>query len=116
MESPAAKKPPEKKRLKLSEAWRESRELIAEHRGRLALGLVLMLVNRLVGLVLPATSKRLIDDVIGKHQVELLWPLAIAGIVATLIQAGTGFALSQVLGVAAQRAINEMRKTVQRHV
>ncbi len=99
-----------------SGAWRETRALIAAHRGRLALGLVLMLVSRVAGLVLPATSKILIDDVIGARRVDLLWPIAVAGGIATLVQAGTGFALSQVLGVAAQRAINEMRKVVQAHV
>ncbi len=107
---------PKKQRPKLSDAWREARELLIVHRQRLALGLGLMLVNRLVGLVLPGTAKLLIDEVIGQHKAELLWPLAIAGGVATLIQAGTGFALSQVLGVAAQRAINDMRKSVQAHV
>src|SRR5688572_28613516 len=107
---------PKKERQKLSEGWREARALVAAHRRRLALGLGLMLVNRLAGLVLPATSKFLIDEVIGKKRVELLWPLALAGGVATLVQASTGFALSQVLGVAAQRAINDMRKRVQEHV
>ncbi|MFN0006456.1 MAG: ABC transporter ATP-binding protein [Planctomycetota bacterium] len=105
-----------KKRPSLSASWREARDLISAHRNRLALGLGLMLVNRLAGLVLPATSKVLIDDVIGKREVELLWPLALAGGAATLVQAATGYSLSQVLGVAAQRAINDMRKTVQAHV
>src|SRR5262245_3466771 len=114
---PAAVAPPKKPpRVRLSEAWRESRQLLREHQGRLVLGLALMLVNRLVGLVLPLTSKWLIDLVIGQRRVDLLWPLAIAGLGATILQAGTGYALSQVLGVAAQRAINEMRKTVQAHV
>ncbi len=105
-----------KKRPKLSDSWRETKELVAAHRGRLGLGLGLMLVSRLVGLVMPATSKLLIDDVIGKQRIDLLWPIAIAGGVATLVQASTGYALSQVLGVAAQRAINDMRKVVQVHV
>jgi len=92
------------------------RELVHQHRHRLALGLVLMLVSRLAGFVLPMTSKFLIDDVIGKGRADLLWPLALAGGIATLLQAGTGYALSQVLGVAAQKAINDMRKLVQVHV
>ncbi|MBM3986928.1 MAG: ABC transporter ATP-binding protein [Planctomycetes bacterium] len=100
----------------LASSWREMRRLLHEHRHRLALGLALLLMNRLVGLVLPATSKLLIDDVIGKGQVELLVPLAIAGGIATLVQAASGYSLSQVLGVAAQRAINDMRKEVQAHV
>src|SRR5688572_16934288 len=108
--------PTEKPRPKLDDAWREARALLVVHRKRLALGLGLMLVSRLAGFVLPLSSKFLIDEVIGKRDVALLGPLVLAGAVATLVQAGTGYALSQVLGVAAQRAINEMRKTLQAHV
>ena len=75
-----------------------------------------MLVSRLVGLVLPASSKFLVDEVIGKGRVELLTWLALAAGAATVVQALTSFTLSQVLGVAAQRAITEMRKRVQRHI
>jgi subfamily B ATP-binding cassette protein MsbA len=96
--------------------WRESRALIWAHRRRLAIGLALMFVNRLAGLVLPATSKFLVDEVIAKHRSELLGTLALAAGSATLVQAVTSFALSQVLGVAAQRAITDMRKVVEAHV
>ncbi|MEK6281171.1 MAG: ABC transporter ATP-binding protein [Acidobacteriota bacterium] len=105
-----------KKRLTPAAAWRDARELIWAHRYRLALGMALMILNRLVGLVLPASSKYLIDEVILKHRAELLMPLALAAGAATLVQASTSFALSQVLGVAAQRAITEMRKSVQEHI
>ncbi|MCI0392521.1 MAG: ABC transporter ATP-binding protein/permease [Acidobacteria bacterium] len=105
-----------KKRIGMSDAWREAKDLVVAHRGRLAFGAGLMLINRLVGLVLPASSKYIIDDVIGKGKVELLTPIAIAAGAATLIQAVTSFSLSQVLGVAAQRAITEMRKRVQEKV
>src|SRR5881394_3085587 len=97
-------------------AWQEARALIYAHRGRLALGLVLLLVNRLAGLVLPSSSKWVIDRVINGHRPNLLLPLALAAGGATLVQAITGFGLSQVLGVAAQRAITEMRRTVQAYV
>jgi ABC-type multidrug transport system fused ATPase/permease subunit len=106
----------QKKRVSAADAWRDARELIYGHRNRLALGMFLMIVNRLVGLVLPASSKYLIDEVVIKHRSELLVPLALAGGAATLIQALSSFALTQVLGVAAQRAITEMRKRVQEHV
>jgi ABC-type multidrug transport system fused ATPase/permease subunit len=105
-----------KKGIKPSDAWRDARELIWSHRRRLALGMLLMIINRLAGLVLPASSKYVIDDVILKHRGELLVPLALAAGGATLIQAFSSFALSQVLGVAAQRAITEMRNSVQEHV
>jgi subfamily B ATP-binding cassette protein MsbA len=97
-------------------AWKEARELIAEHRGSLAIGLGLMVINRLAGLVLPWTSKYLIDDIVGKHRGDMLMKLAAAAAAATLVQAATSFALSQVVSIAAQRAITEMRKRVQAHV
>ena len=105
-----------KKKVRFSDVWEEARVLVWAHRWRLALGLGLMLVNRVVGLVLPATSKYLVDDVIGKHQTALLPLLAFAAAGATAVQAATSFALSQVLSVAAQRAITEMRKNVHEHV
>jgi ABC-type multidrug transport system fused ATPase/permease subunit len=106
----------EKKKITLSTAWRDAKELIWVHRNRLAIGLFLMLVNRLVGLVLPASSKYLIDEVIIKQRRELLLTLALAAGIATVIQAASSFMISQVLGVAAQRAITEMRKSVQEHI
>jgi subfamily B ATP-binding cassette protein MsbA len=66
--------------------------------------------------VLPASSKFLIDDVVGRGRTELLTPIAIAAGVATVVQAATSFVLSQLLGVAAQRAITDMRKRVQARV
>jgi ABC-type multidrug transport system fused ATPase/permease subunit len=107
---------PTKKRFSAAAAWQDARELIWQHRYRLALGMFLMIINRLVGLVLPTTSKYLIDDVVLKHKGELLVPLALAAGGATVVQAITSFSLAQVLGVAAQRAITEMRKSVQEHV
>ncbi|HEX7084901.1 MAG TPA: ABC transporter ATP-binding protein [Vicinamibacterales bacterium] len=106
---------PPKTRPPWSVVWREARDLIWARRGRLAIGMVLMIVSRLAGLVLPATSKFLIDEVVGKGRAELLWPLAAAAGIATLVQALTGFALAMVLGVAAQRSITEMRRTVHAH-
>jgi subfamily B ATP-binding cassette protein MsbA len=75
-----------------------------------------MVIGRLSGLVLPASSKYLIDEVIANDRGDLLVPLAAAAGIATLVQASTAFALSQILGVAAQRAITDMRRKVHRHV
>jgi len=97
-------------------AWQEARALIYAHRKRLSLGLVLLLVNRVAGFVLPASPKYVIDRVIGHNRPELLLPLALVVVAATLVQAVTGFGLSQILGVAAQRAITDMRRTVQAYV
>src|SRR2546428_11380138 len=109
-------KPSGKKRAFSPDAWKAARALVYQHRGRLAVGLGLLLVNSLAGLVLPSSSKWVIDRVINQHHAELLVPLAVAAGAATLIQAITGFGLSQILGVAAQRAITDMRRTVQAYV
>jgi len=108
--------PAKKKGVSASAAWREARALLWAHRRRLLIGLGLMLVSRLAGLVLPASSKYLIDDVVGKNRSDLLPLIALAAGLATLVQAVTSFALSQILGVAAQRAITDMRKRVQARI
>ena len=111
-DEPAAKK----KAPPLKVILRDAAELLQARKGRLALGLGLLLLSRVAGLVLPGTSKILLDDVIGKGRRQLLVPIVLAAAAATLIQAITGYALSQVLGKAAQRSITEMRRAIQRHV
>jgi subfamily B ATP-binding cassette protein MsbA len=107
---------PKKKGVSASAAWREAQALLWAHRRRLTIGLALMLVSRLAGLVLPWSAKYLIDDVVGNKRTDLLPLIALAAGSATLVQAVTSFALSQILGVAAQRAITDMRKRVQAQV
>ncbi|MEP6692233.1 MAG: ABC transporter ATP-binding protein [Gemmatimonadaceae bacterium] len=105
-----------KKKPPFKTTWREARGLIWRHRSRIALGFGIMLVDLVAGPVLPASSKFFLDDVLGKRRADLLLPLTIAVGIATLVQAVTTFALSQVMSVAAQRAIAEMRRAVQRKV
>ena len=107
---------PESKKRLTAGAWQEARALIWRYRWRLALGLLLMLVSRGAGLVLPAMTRYVIDDVIPNGRGDLLLLLAGVGLAATVVQAATSFSLSQLLGVAAQRAITEMRKQVMTHV
>ena len=107
---------PQKKKRVTAGAWQEARDLVWRHRSRLLLGLAMMLVSRLAGLVLPAMSQYVIDDVIPNGRGDQLLLLAGLGFGATVVQATTAFGLSQVLGVAAQRAITEMRKNVMAHV
>jgi subfamily B ATP-binding cassette protein MsbA len=90
--------------------------LIRPRRRLLALGFVLMVINRITGLVLPASTKFLVDDVIGKHHASLLLPLVAAVLLSTLLQGITSFALTQTLSKAAQRLIAELRSRVQEHV
>ena len=75
-----------------------------------------MLVSRLLGFVLPASTKYVIDEVIAKRHLDMLVTVAVIAAAATMAQAVTSFALSRILGVAAQRAITEMRKRVHAHV
>jgi len=106
---------PDQRRL-AAEGWREARAILWAHRKRLLAGLGLLLVSRSAGFVLPASSKYLLDEVIGHHRTELLVPLAAAVSLATMIQAAAAFSLSQVLGVTAQRSIMEARRTLHRRV
>ena len=94
----------------------EAGALLRQHRGTLALGLLLMVINRLAGLVMPLLPKYLIDEVIDRGRSELLGTLVLAAAAAALVQAVTSFTLSQVVSVAAQGAIAQMRKDVQAHV
>lgn len=101
---------------RVRELWPDLWALVKPRRGILGLGLLLMIVNRVAGLVLPASTKFLVDDVIGKRQVELLGPLALAVVAATAVQGITSFTLTQLISKAGQRLIAEMRRRVQQHV
>ncbi len=107
-----APKPPEKKKTNYKAAWAETKALMWTYRRTLTIGFVLMLFSRAAGFVGPTSTKYLVDDVVGKHRFDLLWPLAFAVGAAALVQAGTSFALSQVISVAGQRAITELRRRV----
>src|SRR2546423_6841889 len=90
-------------------AWQEARALIYAHRKRLSLGLVLLLVNRVAGFVLPASPKYVIDRVIGQHRPELLLPFALAAGAAALVPAGPRFWLSPDLRGAGPRGLPGQR-------
>ncbi len=105
-----------KKKLTLTTAWRAAKDLIWQQRKKLGLGLVLLTISRLAGLVVPGTSRFLINDVIRDGQVDLLPKIAAVAGAAIVLQAVSGFALTVLLGVSAQRAINDLRLKVQQHV
>jgi ABC-type multidrug transport system fused ATPase/permease subunit len=105
-----------KKKVNYQSAWREAKDIVWRARYRLALGSALMLISRLAGMVLPASTKFIGDEVFVNQNYELIKWIALAIGISTLIQAVTSFALSQILGVAAQRAITEMRKRVQQKI
>ncbi|MGI8470453.1 MAG: ABC transporter ATP-binding protein [Pyrinomonadaceae bacterium] len=105
-----------KKKVNYRSAWAEAKEIIWRARYRLGIGSALMLISRLAGMVLPASTKYVGDEVFTKHRYELLKWIALAIGVSTLIQGVTSFALSQILGVAAQKAITNMRMRVQQRI
>jgi ABC-type multidrug transport system fused ATPase/permease subunit len=98
------------------ELWPDIREMAKPRYKILAVGFGLMIISRICGLVLPTSSKYLIDNVIGKHQLSLLMPLVLAVLGATIIQGITGFAITQLVSMAGQRLIAELRAKVQSHV
>ena len=107
------------KRTKPKDVWKllpQVWELIRPHRGILAIGILLMAINRVSGLVLPASTKYLIDDVIGKRHVQLLTTIVLVVIAATFVQGITSFLLTQLLSKAAQRMIAELRGRIQAHI
>ncbi|HKV09200.1 MAG TPA: ABC transporter ATP-binding protein [Thermoanaerobaculia bacterium] len=105
-----------KKPLNGRVVWQDALDLIRARKGRLAFGLLLMAINRLCSLVLPGTTKFLLDEVIGKGNRAMLAQLVLVAGAATILQGVTSFALAQILGRAAQRSITDMRRDVQRHV
>jgi ABC-type multidrug transport system fused ATPase/permease subunit len=109
-----AQKTPKVQRLRavLPEVWK----LLRPRRWLLALGFVLMIINRLAQFVLPYSSKFLIDDVVGKGHAAVLKPLVLSVLLATLIQGITSFSLTQLLSKAAQRLITDLRQQVQVHI
>lgn len=106
----------QKKSANWSAVWPDIRELIRPRRGQLLLGLALIIVSRVAGLVLPASTKFLIDDVLANRRVELLAPLILAVLGATAVQGVTGFWLTHLLSKSAQKLIAELRCKVQAHV
>src|SRR6516225_8674489 len=102
-----------RKKVRWSAAWSEARDLIWARRWRLALGLTLVGINTAAGFVLPWSTKSFIDIAVGQARTDLLVRLALFVGAATLVQAVSSFLLSQVLGIAAQRAITDMRRRVE---
>jgi ABC-type multidrug transport system fused ATPase/permease subunit len=109
-------KPKRKQSERLRAIWPDLREMILPRRKLLAFSFVLMLINRLSSLVLPYSTRFLIDNVIGKRNAQLLTPIVLAIVGATMIQGLTSFSLTQLLSKTGQRLIAELRQKVQRHV
>ena len=92
------------------------KELVRPRRKLLALGLLLTVIKSGTGLVLPASTKVLVDNIVGKRQIQLLGPLVMAVVGATIIQGLASFTLTQLLSIEGQRLIAQLRRKVQEHV
>jgi subfamily B ATP-binding cassette protein MsbA len=103
-------------KLQASHIYRDLRELVWPRRYLFVLGLLLVFINRAAGLVLPASTKYLIDDIVQKRREDLLVPLVAVVGTAIVIQAATSFSLTQLLSASAQKLIAEMRVRVQAHI
>jgi subfamily B ATP-binding cassette protein MsbA len=107
-----------KRKPNLKKLWPQIWALVAPRKGLIVGGMLLMAVNRLAGLVLPLVSKPLLDKVLSPlHPQPGLLPGIIGAVLgATIVQAITSYSLTQLLSVAGQRLIADMRRDVQRHV
>src|SRR6516165_1411150 len=94
-----------------AEIWR----LIRPHRTVVTFGLLLM-INRISGLVLPASTKYLVDNIIGNRQLKWLFPLVGTLFVATVVQGLSSFALTRTISKTAEQLIAELRRRVQEHI
>ena len=107
---------PEKHKPQLRNALPEIWALIRPRRWLLLFGLILLFINRAAGLVLPLSTKILIDDVMLKGHGMYLRPLVGAVLAATAIQGITSFALAQSLSKAAWTLITDLRIQIQAHI
>ncbi len=75
-----------------------------------------MAINRVSGLVLPGSMKYFVDNVVLHRQMQLLTPIVLAVLGATIVQGLTSFSLTQLLSKSAQKMITDLRRQVQAHI
>nr|WP_108868455.1 ABC transporter ATP-binding protein [Aquimarina aquimarini] len=90
--------------------------IIWPRRNLVFIGLILIIFNRIAGLILPWKSKTLLDDVVPSKDMGQLYELLLIVGIAILIQATTSFLLTRILSVQAQYLISELRAQVQKKV
>ena len=100
----------------MRELWPDIRQLVYPRRRLLSLGLLLIVINRVSGMVLPMSVRYLFDDVVGKHDGGMLLPLTLGVVGATAIQGVTSFSLTQLLSIEGQKLIAELRRKIQVHI
>lgn len=91
-------------------------QFVWPRRKNVLIGLVLIVISRVAGMVLPGSTKYLLDDVVAKHDLAMLWILLAAVVGALIIQSVTSYILTQLLSVEAQLLISQLRTQVQRKI
>jgi len=104
---------PTKRRITIAHVFKT---IVWPRKKLLLLGLLLIIISRIAGLVLPASGKYFMDEVIAKHNLDYLRNMLLVIIGSIVIQAATSFLLTQLLSVEAQRLISELRSNVQKHL
>ncbi|KAA3617958.1 MAG: ABC transporter ATP-binding protein [Calditrichaeota bacterium] len=105
-----------KKKMSLGSVKHAFKNIIWPRKKLVFIGIVLILFNRAAGLVLPGSTKYLIDNVIAESNMNMLkWLVIIVGI-ALLIQSVTSFSLTRLLSVEAQHLISVLRSQMQQHI
>ncbi len=107
---------PSKKQVSLASVRRAFWTIVWPRRKLVLMGLLLVGVNRLAGLVLPGSTKYLIDNVIVQGDTGMLKLLLVVVGGAILVQALTSFLLTRLLSVEAQHLISVLRAQMQRHI
>ncbi len=92
------------------------RTIVWPRRWALLIGLLLIVVGRLSGLIVPASVQYLIDDAIEKDNAVMFRLIIILVVGAVIIQATTSFLLTRLLGIEAHRVIAKLRVEVQKKV
>lgn len=105
-----------KKSNKLNSLRYIVREILLPRKGILLFGVLLIVINRLAGLVLPGSSKYLIDNVIANKNYDLLQTILVVVLAAVLVQSATSFSLVRLLSVEAQHLISILRSQIQKHI
>ena len=106
----------EPKRERLMTWKRAFWQFIWPRRKNVLIGLVLIIISRAAGLVLPGSTKYLMDDVVAHHDMGMLKILLIAVGVSLVVQSVTSYVLTQLLSVEAQLLISQLRTQVQRKI
>ncbi|KAA3660976.1 MAG: ABC transporter ATP-binding protein, partial [Calditrichaeota bacterium] len=104
------------KKMSLGSIRHAFKNIIWPRKKLVLIGIILIIINRAAGLILPGSTKFLIDDIIAEGNMTMLkWLLVVVG-GALLVQSVTSFSLTRLLSVEAQHLISVLRSQMQQHI